>query len=76
MVGDVAGGGRRWPETAGSGRRWVAKVPSPINGGASVVEMVKMEFFGNEASEKEAIARWKEYDEEKKMVCLVVIKVV
>ena len=44
MVGHVAGDGRRWPETAGSGRRRVAKAPSPSNGGASVVEMVKMEF--------------------------------
>ena len=44
IVDYVAGGGRRWPEMAGSGRRWVAKAPSPTNGGASVVEMVKMEF--------------------------------
>ena len=44
MVDHVAGGGRRRPETAGSGRRRVAKALSPTNGGASVVEMVKMEF--------------------------------
>ena len=40
----TAGGGRRWSEMAGSGRRRVAKAPSPTNGGATLVEMVKMEF--------------------------------
>ena len=45
MVGHVAGGGRRWPETAESGRRWVAKVPSPSKlCGASIVKNEKLEF--------------------------------
>ena len=35
---------RRRPEVAGDGRRWSAKAPSPTNGGATLVEMVKMEF--------------------------------
>ena len=32
--------------------------------------------FANDISEDEPIVRWKENDEEKKMVCLVVVKVV
>ena len=43
MVGHVAGGGRRWSETAGSGRRRVAKAPKEkVVDGVSVVQMKKM----------------------------------
>ena len=45
MVGHVAGGDRRWPETAGSGQRWVAKAPSPSNGGATLVKFEISEFL-------------------------------
>ena len=37
----AAGGGRRRPEVAGDG--W-PKPPSPSNGGATLVEIVKMKF--------------------------------
>jgi len=71
-----AGPRRRRPELAGVGRRWAAKAPrEKVVDGASVVQMKKMK-FGNGVSENEARPRWKEYDEEKKMVCLLVIKVV
>ena len=73
------GGGRPWPTVAGGGRSWpekVAKAPSPSKlWGASVVKMRKMEFC-KRVSESEIIARWKEYDEERKMAWLVVTKVV
>ena len=67
------GGGRptmAWPAATGVGRSWpekVAQAPSPSNlEGASVVPKGKWS-FENEASENEAIARWKEYSKGRKM---------
>ena len=45
----VAGGGRRRPEVAGD--RW-PKPPSPNNDGATLVEMVKTEFWKRSFGER------------------------
>ena len=69
---EVVGGGGRRPEVAGGGR---LKPQRRSGDGASLVEMVKMK-FGKGVSESEAIARWKEHDEERKVAWLLVAKVV
>ena len=53
MVGHVAGGGRRWPETARSGRRWVAKAPSPSKVKMGKKVMVIMGFLVKKEKKKE-----------------------
>ena len=71
MLPAAAGGGRRRPEVAGDGR---PKLQAQAKEGASVVKMEKWS-FAKGVSESEAIARWKEYDEERKMAWSLVAKV-
>ena len=67
--------GRRSKVMAGGGRRWAVKAQAK-NGRVQLLFNLDFWSFGNEASENEAIAPWKEHSEGRKMVWLLVAKVV